>query len=281
MISQRIAFLGTGSMGGAILAGLLASGFERNQVTVTTKSAARANHWKASLEVEGFSTEEAPNANAEVAATAEIVVLGVKPAGINPLLAEISSSLRPGATVISIAAGITLASMRETLGQDSKVNLVRSLPNTPALVGRGFTGLSGETAATGAEAAMANAKALFATVGRVLEVSEAQLDALSTVSGSGPAYVFYLIEEMTAAAEALGFDRDSAAAMVRETFLGASLLLEQTGQSPQELRAQVTSPNGTTMRAVARLEQAELAGVFEDAMRAALARAREIAEQGR
>lgn len=268
-------------MGGAILAGLLASGFERSQVTVTTKSAARANHWKASLEVEGFSTEEAPNANAEVAATAEIVVLGVKPAGINPLLAEISSSLRPGATVISIAAGITLASMRETLGQDSKVNLVRSLPNTPALVGRGFTGLSGETAATGAEAAMANAKALFATVGRVLEVSEAQLDALSTVSGSGPAYVFYLIEEMTAAAEALGFDRDSAAAMVRETFLGASLLLEQTGQSPQELRAQVTSPNGTTMRAVARLEQAELAGVFEDAMRAALARAREIAEQGR
>jgi pyrroline-5-carboxylate reductase len=150
------------------------------------------------------------------------------------------------------------------------------MPNTPAIVGRAMTGLAGGSRASAAELALI--ERLFSTVGRVLVVPEAQIDALSTISGSGPAYVFYLIEQLTETAVGLGFSATDAAILVAETFLGASELLAASGSSPETLRNQVTSPKGTTERAIAELEKADLKSLFDRATSAALARAAELAE---
>jgi pyrroline-5-carboxylate reductase len=149
------------------------------------------------------------------------------------------------------------------------------MPNTPAIVGRAVTGISSGSRVS--EEQLETALDLFETVGRVVVLPEEQIDALSTISGSGPAYVFYLIEQLTLAAQEMGFGEDVAAMLVEETFAGASELLGASNQSPEVLRKQVTSPNGTTMQAVAVMEQAELAKLFTKATKAALARAKEIA----
>ena len=175
---------------------------------------------------------------------------------------------------MSVAAGITTSTMEAHITQ----SVVRAMPNTPALIGRGVTGVSGGSRATAADLALA--AELFRTVGTVIELPESQIDALSTVSGSGPAYVFLLIEELTRAAERLGFDESVAALMVQQTFIGASLLLEAEGDDPAELRRRVTSPKGTTERAVAVLQEAQLVDLFGRATDAALARARELAAGG-
>jgi pyrroline-5-carboxylate reductase len=157
----------------------------------------------------------------------------------------------------------------------ASVAVIRSMPNTPAIVGRAVTGVSTGSRVT--EEQLENALELFETVGRVVVLPESQIDALSTISGSGPAYVFYLIEQLTEAAQNMGFGEDIAAMLVEETFAGATELLSASNQNPTDLRRQVTSPNGTTMQAVAVMEQAELSKLFTKATEAALARAKEIA----
>jgi pyrroline-5-carboxylate reductase len=149
------------------------------------------------------------------------------------------------------------------------------MPNTPAIVGKGVTGLSAGTRSSAEDLGVASA--LFATVGDVVVVPESKIDALSTISGSGPAYVYYLIEELTRTAVDLGFTPEQAATMVNGTFLGSAELLVSSGRTPQELRRQVTSPKGTTERAIAELEKADLKGLFDRATAAALARAKELA----
>jgi pyrroline-5-carboxylate reductase len=149
------------------------------------------------------------------------------------------------------------------------------MPNTPAVVGRGVTGLSAGTRSSAEDLALA--RTVFETVGTVVEVPESQLDALSTISGSGPAYVFLLIEELTKTAVAKGFTAEQAAVLVNGTFRGASELLAQSDQTPEQLRIQVTSPKGTTERAVAVLQRADLGSIFDEATDAALARAKELA----
>ena len=155
------------------------------------------------------------------------------------------------------------------------VGVVRAMPNTPAIVGRAVTGVSAGSRST--DWAMKTAQELFETVGKVLVVDESKIDALSTISGSGPAYVFLLIEELTAAAKKQGFNDAEAALLVNETFLGASELLVHSNKSPADLRRQVTSPNGTTERAIAVMQAANLQKMFADATDAALARAKELA----
>jgi pyrroline-5-carboxylate reductase len=149
------------------------------------------------------------------------------------------------------------------------------MPNTPAVVGKAVTGLAASAAASGADVALV--RRLFETVGAVVEVPESQIDALSTISGSGPAYVFLLVEALTAAAEAQGFTPAEARVLAEQTFVGAAALLAASGEDPAELRRRVTSPKGTTERAVAVLQEADLAGLFGRATDAALARARELA----
>jgi pyrroline-5-carboxylate reductase len=155
-------------------------------------------------------------------------------------------------------------------------SVLRAMPNTPAVVGRGVTGLAAGSRSTADDLALV--RALFETVGTVLEVPEEKIDALSTISGSGPAYVFYLIEELTRTAVGLGFSAEEAAVMVNGTFLGASELLASSGVDPAELRRRVTSPKGTTERAIAVLESADLKELFDRATSAALERAKELAK---
>lgn len=265
-----IAIIGTGSMGGAIARGLHEGLADVAALRVTTRSEASAAAWRAEG-VEARATEHDADANAWAATDARIVVLAVKPAQITAMLAELGPSLHPEALVVSVAAGITTAAMEAVVPNP----VVRAMPNTPALIGRGVTGISGGSRATTAHLALADD--LFRTVGTVVELPESQIDALSTISGSGPAYVFLVIEEFTRAAEAMGFEPDVAALLVQQTVIGSSLLLEASDDDPAELRRRVTSPKGTTEQAIAVLQQAKLDELFERAARAAEERARQLA----
>lgn len=268
-----IAILGAGSMGGAIARGLSRSGLASGGVTTTNRSIAKAAELDGLEHVTSVALETHPSANRDAAAAAGIVLIGVKPAMVPDLLREIAPALRPGAAVVSLAAGVTIATFEEILGAD--VAVLRSMPNTPALIGRGVTGLAAGARADGE--ATATVRRLFETVGAVVEVPEAQIDALSTISGSGPAYFFLLVEEFTKAAVGKGFAEPEARLMAEQTFIGAALLLEASGDDPAELRRRVTSPKGTTERAIAVLQDAHLDDVFATATDAALARARELA----
>lgn len=266
-----IAFVGAGSMGGAILTGLVASGIP---VEGGVRAVSRTEATAAPLRAPGvlsLAYESVDDATERVLAGARVVVIGVKPAGVPELLEEIAPMLEPDAVVVSIAAGVTTARMEAIVPNV----VVRTMPNTPATVGRGITGISGGSRATAS--AIALVSRVFETVGSVLVLPESQIDALSAISGSGPAYVYLFIEELAEAARRLGFAPHDAFALAAGTFIGAGALLESSGETPQELRRRVTSPKGTTERALAVLAEADLAGVFERAAQAAIARARELA----
>jgi len=267
-----IAILGAGSMGGAILQGLVRSGVA-GALTATNRSAAKATELADLAGVTSVALEDDPDGNRSAAAAADIVLIGVKPAMVPDLLREIAPGVRPGTVVVSLAAGVTLATFASVLGDD--VPVIRSMPNTPAVVGKAVTGIAAGRAATAEHVAVI--RRLFETCGAVIELAEEQIDALGTISGSGPAYVFLLIEELTAAARAKGFEDADARLIVEQTFIGAAALLDATKEDPAELRRRVTSPKGTTERAIAVLQDAHLADLFRAATDAALARSRELA----
>lgn len=266
------AFLGTGSMNGAILAGLLNEGSLVGSVRATTRSMTSAEALS-SGRVEARSVESNADANRWAVTGADVVVLGVKPAGIVDVLADIRDAVSPDALIISVAAGVTLETMQSVVSNP----VVRAMPNTPALVGLGVTGVAPADNVSAANRLLA--RRVFETVGVVMELPESQIDALSTISGSGPAYVFHAIEQWTLAAERLGFTLDEARRLVEGTFVGSTRLLQESGVDPAELRRRVTSPKGTTERAIAVLDAAQLADIYEAAARAALARAAEIAAE--
>ncbi|TFC27085.1 pyrroline-5-carboxylate reductase [Cryobacterium sp. TMT2-18-3] len=269
-----IAFLGAGSMARAVLTGLLNPNVTvEGGIRATNRSTAKADELAGIPGVTAWATADEPTANRKAVAGARIVIVAVKPVMVLDLLAEIADSLEPGTLVISVAAGVTIATFEGSLPES--VSVIRSMPNTPALVGKAVTGLSAGTRSSDTDLELA--KKLFGTVGDVLVVPEEKLDALSTISGSGPAYVFYLIEQLTATAIAKGFTPEEAAVMVNGTFLGATSLLAASDLSPTELRLQVTSPSGTTERAVWELEKGGIKDLFDRATDAALARARELA----
>lgn len=269
-----LAFLGAGSMGGSILRGVLASGIHVDGgITATNRTTEKAEAFQGLAGVTSIALSDRPDGNAEAVAGARIVLVGVKPAMVPDLLREIAPHLAADTIVVSVAAGVTLQTFADVLGADARV--IRSMPNTPSTVRKGVTGLAAGTAATADDLALV--RRLFQTVGAVVEVPESQIDALSTISGSGPAYVYLLIEEFTKAAMGMGFQEPDARLMVEQTFIGATALLEDSGEEPAELRRRVTSPKGTTERAVAVLQDAHLDRTFADAAAAALARARELA----
>lgn len=260
-------------MGGAILAGLLGPDVDLvGGIRVTNRTEAKAAALRHG-NVTSLATEIDPAANASAVVGAKIVLIGVKPHLVIDLLHEIAPALEAGTLIVSLAAGITTATMEAAL--PAHIPVLRSMPNTPSVVGLGVTGLAAGSRSS--EADLALARSLFACVGEVVTVPEDKVDALSTVSGSGPAYVFYLVEELTRTAVDLGFTEHQAAVMVRGTFRGAAELLARDVVSPEELRRRVTSPNGTTERAVEVLQSGDLKGLFDRATAAALARAREIA----
>ncbi len=270
----QIAILGAGSMGGAILSGLLSPEVEAAGITVTNRTEAKAVAVR-HAGVVSLAIETDPDATTTALRGAKLVLLGVKPAMVPDLLRDIRDSIEPDALVVSVAAGVTIATMEAIVPQV----VFRAMPNTPAVVGLGVTGVAAGSRASASDAALV--RTLFETVGAVIEVPESQIDALSTISGSGPAYVFFLIEQLTLTARHLGFDEVQSRLMVEQTFRGASELLArertQSDAGPAELRRRVTSPKGTTERAIQVLEAAELSGLFDRATAAALARAAEMA----
>ncbi|TQO19530.1 pyrroline-5-carboxylate reductase [Rhodoglobus vestalii] len=266
-----IAIVGAGSMGGAILQGLLdPSVTVTGGIRVTNRTEAKAAAVRADG-VESFALENTPDGNARAVAGAKVVMLGVKPHMIPDTLADLAPFLEPDAIIVSVAAGVTTARMEAIV--DNVV--LRAMPNTPAIVGKAVTGLSAGSRATDDDLAIA--RAVFETVGTVVETPESQIDALSTISGSGPAYVFLILEEFTRTAIDLGFTPEQALTLVAGTFEGSLALLAASDSSPEELRRQVTSPNGTTERAVEQLQAADLKATFDQATAAALARAKELA----
>lgn len=267
----RIAIIGTGSMGGAILSGLTAPDVVVDGgIRVTNRTEAKAVQLRTGT-VTSLSTEVDPDANAIALTGARIAIIGVKPGMVGDLLRDVAHALESDTILVSVAAGVTTASMEAIVPNV----IVRAMPNTPSLVGLGVTGISAGSRADADD--MTLVRAVFETVGEVLEIEEERIDALSTISGSGPAYVFHLIEQLTATAVGMGFTPEEAATMVEGTFRGASELLARSDDGPTELRRRVTSPNGTTEKAVAELDAADLRSVFDRATAAALARARELA----
>ena len=260
-------------MGGAILAGLVGSGLAADGVAVTNRTVAKADAVRMPG-VDSYAIETHPEANATALEGARVVILGVKPALVPGLLDGVAEFLEPDAIVVSVAAGVTIATMEAIVPNA----VARTMPNTPSLVRRGVTGLAAGSRITPAQLAVV--RAVFETVGAVIELGEDRIDALSTISGSGPAYVFLLIEQLTGTARRMGFAEADARLMVEQTFLGAAELLAAGDVPPAELRRRVTSPNGTTERAIAVLADADLGGLFDRATAAALARARELAAGG-
>ena len=272
MENNKIAVIGAGSMGGAILSGLIAAGTAADSITASTATTQSAKALSDKFGIKSFALDASASANSDASQGADVLLIAVKPAKVLETLEEIKASVKDGALVISVAAGVATESMEQAIG--SKASVIRAMPNTPSIVGHGVTGIAKGKSANDNQLALA--KDLFETVGQVIVVDEEKINALSTISGSGPAYVFYFAEKLMTAAKKMGFSEKEANLMVRATFLGSATLLAASSDSPETLRAQVTSPNGTTMQATARFDEADLEKVFIEATEAALARAIEL-----
>ena len=264
---MRIAFVGGGNMARAIIGGLVAKGARASDIVVAEIDVAA----RARLAEMGAAVVEAPG---PALAPAAVAVLAVKPQQMREAAAAAAPHLA-GALVVSIAAGIRLADLSRWMG--ARRRLVRAMPNTPALVHAGITGLyaPGDVGAEDRRAA----GDLLAAVGQTLWFErEEDLDAVTAVSGSGPAYVFYAIESLEQAARELGIAPQAARALALATFAGAARLAVERGEEPAKLREQVTSKGGTTERALQVLEAGEVKARFVEAVKAACERSRELGE---
>ncbi|GFZ87105.1 pyrroline-5-carboxylate reductase [Nesterenkonia alkaliphila] len=277
MTGPKIAMLGLGSMNGAILTGLLSSGVSPEQVVATSRSSESAQRRSQHYGVQVLAEENDDAANRTAAAQAEIVFLGVKPYQITDLCAGIKDALKPGAVVVSVAAAVTLEMMEAALAEGQPV--IRTMPNTPLSVGAGVVGLSAGTHTSQQQVELV--AELLGASGSVHVIPEEQIDALSAIAGSGPAYAFYLAEQMAAAGAELGLDPELAAGLAAETIYGAGkMLLENQGKADAaQLRRNVTSPNGTTEQAISTFDAADMGQTIRAGAAAAAARAAEITGQ--
>ena len=275
-MSNRIAFLGCGSMNEAILGGLLEAGKDPGDVVATVRRAERAAELAERYHgITAIAGEEEPDNNKQAAKGSAVVILGVKPVGITDLAREISPALSPGTVVVSVAAAVSIAQLEAALPAGQPV--IRTMPNTPAKLGRGVVSVSPGTHCTPEQLQMV--KDMLQGAGTVVEVPEEQVDALSAISGSGPAYAFYLAEAMASAGEELGLDRELSLLLARETVAGAGLMLAEPGADPAALRKAVTSPNGTTERAIATFDEQGIPAIIAAGAKAAADRAAEITRQ--
>lgn len=272
MSDLTLAFLGAGSMNGSILRGVLNAGHAASAVRATTHSADSAHKLAEETGVRVYSAQENPQANSTALKGADIALIGVKPYAVLDMAREIAPTLDPGTVVVSVAAGITLGAMEKVLPPGQPV--VRSMPNTPSSVGKGVIAVAGGSHATAEQ--MQQVKDVLSTVGTVVEVEEHLLGAVTGVSGSGPAYAFYLAEAMQQAGEALGLPSDVARVLAKETVSGAGVLLEPDDAVPADLRAKVTSPGGTTAAAIATFEDRGMRKLIADAVAASAARSDEM-----
>jgi len=260
-----VAVLGAGSMGQTLVEGLLRAGWEESEVVAVVRRRERVQ------ELTRLTGVEVTLDAATAAEGRDVVVIAVKPRDVPGLIDQISSVITSGQVVISLAAGVPLALYEKVFPE---VPVVRAMPNTPAAVDEGMTAYCG--GAHTDEATLDQAAAVLAAVGDTIHLSEDLLDAVTAVSGTGPAYVFLMAEALTEAAIREGLPHHAAERLVDQTIRGAGILLAASDKSAFRLRAEVTSPGGTTAAAMHTLEDGGFRALLEDAVRSAASRSREL-----
>ncbi len=271
MAARTIAILGGGRIGEALLSGLLSSGWRSPaEIVVTDRREERLAELRERYGVEATAD------NAAAVARAGLVVIAVKPQDLEALLQQVGSHLTPEHTLVSVAAAIPTRAIEKRIA--AGVPVVRAMPNAPATVHEGMAGLC--AGAHAGDAQLALAEELLAHLGRVVRVPEEWMDAITAVSGSGPAYFALLAEAMIEAGILLGLSREVSTTLVVQTMFGTAKQLRDQGMHPVELRESVTSPGGTTIAAIRELEQAGVRAAFLNAIQAATERARELAADG-
>jgi len=271
MSTPRIAFIGGGNMAASLIGGLRAQGIPASAICASDPGADRRTELHDIHGIEAFAD------NAQAIAGAEVVVLAVKPQVMQAVCRDLASSLQADQLIVSIAAGVTCASLQQWLG-DTPRAIVRCMPNTPALLRQGVSGLFANAVVSAEQ--KEQAEQLLSAVGLALWLDrEALIDAVTAVSGSGPAYFFLLIEAMTAAGERLGLPHDTAAQLTLQTALGAARMACESDVGAAELRRRVTSPNGTTEAAIKAFQGGGFEALVQQAMDAAARRSAELAKQ--
>ncbi len=264
-MKPTVAILGAGAMGEILATGLLRAGWAPEDLTLAARRAERAK------EVEMRTGATTLLDAAEAVQGREVVVIAVKPRDVHTLLEQIRGAVTPGQIVVSLAAGVPTAVFADAL---EGVPIVRAMPNTPAAVDEAMTAYAAGPHAD--ESALDAAAAILAAVGETIELSEDLLDAVTAVSGTGPAYVFLLAEAMTEAAIREGLPHHAAEKLVHQTLRGAGMLLAESEKSAFRLRGEVTSPGGTTAAAMHILDEGGFRALMEDAIRAAAQRSRDM-----
>jgi pyrroline-5-carboxylate reductase len=267
MTQHQTAIIGAGVMGEALLSGLVRAGRRVDNLLVGEKRPERARELEERYGVAVVS-------NVEAARKGDTVALVVKPQDMEEVLAEIAPELRAGQLLVSLAAGITTAFIESRV--PTGVAVVRVMPNTPALVDEGMAAISPGSNCD--EEHLAEVESLMASIGQVIRIPERQQDAVTAISGSGPAYIFFVVESMIEAGVHLGLPRSTSTELVVQTLVGSAKMLRETGTHPAVLREQVTSPGGTTASALRELEIHKVRAAFLAAMEAARNRSRELAE---
>jgi len=260
------AIFGAGVMGETLMSGLVRSGRDIADLVITEKRVEHAQRLNAQY---GVAVLE----NADAAAQADVIVLVVKPQDMHGLLGEIRDHVAPGNLVVSLAAGITTDYLESRLPEGSSV--VRVMPNTPALVDQGMAAISPGRHCT--QEHLQEAEAMLRSCGKVVQVPEKYQDAVTAISGSGPAYIFYVVEAMIEAGVVLGMPRQTSTELVVQTLFGAATMLKETGEHPTVLRERVSSPGGTTVAALRQLDDHKVRAAFITAIEAAASRSRELA----
>jgi pyrroline-5-carboxylate reductase len=265
MTTHTLAIFGGGKIGEALLSGLLRGSHRSGEIVICEKHAGRAAHL---ADTYGVKTVDA----AEAAAAAGTLLIAVKPQDIDALLGEMAPGITAQHLIVSVAAGVTTAHIEKRLPDG--VPVVRCMPNTPALVDEAMTAIA--PGAHAAERHLEVAESLLGAVGRVARLPESQLDAVTALSGSGPAYFFFLVEAMIDAGILLGLPRTLAAELIVQTAIGSAVMLRDSGEHPVQLREAVTSPGGTTIAAIRELEVHGVRAALLAAIEAAARRSAEL-----
>jgi pyrroline-5-carboxylate reductase len=271
MNNARLAFIGAGNMARSLIGGLITDGFNAKDIAVADPNTDALQSLSAQHPVQVFSD------NIDAISQADVVILAVKPQQLQSVVKQLSPHWQAGTLLVSIAAGVRLDDIQRWLGQ-AQAAIIRAMPNTPSLVQAGATALFANPSVTETQHELA--ESILRAVGLTVWLdTEEKMDAVTALSGSGPAYFFYVMEAMEAAALELGLNAETARLLCLETAFGAAKMALESDEPASVLRQRVTSPGGTTERAIHELEDGGLVGIFENALVAAALRSRQLAEQ--
>lgn len=265
---KTIGCIGAGNMGGAILS-RLAAGMDQSLLHVYDTDGARAEQLARKTGITVSASAE------DLARASAVIIIAVKPDTVAEVLGTIEGAITSGSIIVSIAAGVTLASMEKILGPSAKI--IRIMPNTPSLVGEGMSVLSPNTNVD--VKSISEVEQIFSRIGKAMVLPEKLMDAVTGLSGSGPAYVFTFIQALADGGVKLGIPRDKALMLAAQTVMGAAKYVIETGEDPMSLRGKVTSPGGTTIEGIHVLERSGFAGIVMDAVERAAQKSQRLGEK--